>query len=50
MLEHFTKEAALTSEEDNMMLDPHDCDALPIDSEAFLEWLDSVDWNDTRGC
>ena len=50
VLEHSNNEAALTSEEDNMMLDPHNCDSLLIDSEAFLEWSDSVDWNNTRGC
>ena len=35
VLEHSNNEAVLTPEEDNMMLDPNDCEALPIDSEAF---------------
>ena len=50
VLEHSNKEAVLTSEEHNMMLDPNDGEALPIDSEAFLEWFDSVDWNNPMGC
>ena len=50
VLEHSNNEAVLTPEEDNMMLDPNDCDNLPIDSEAFLEWFDSVDWNNLMGC
>ena len=44
VLEHSKDEAVLTSEQNNMMLVPNDCDAFPIDSEASLEWFDSVDW------
>ena len=50
VLESAENEAVLTSEENNMMLDPNDCDTLPVDSEAFLEWFDSVDWNNPMGC
>ena len=49
VLEPSSNEAVLTSVEDNMMLDPNDCDTLPVDSEAFLEWFDSVDWNNSMG-
>ena len=50
VLEHSNNEAVPTLEEDNMMLDLNDCDALPVHSEAFLEWFDSVDWNNPMGC
>ena len=50
VLEHSNNEAVLASEGDNMILDPNDCETLPIDSEAFLEWSDSVDWNNPMGC
>ena len=50
VLEHSNNEAVLTSEEDNIMLDPNDCETFHVDSEALLECFDSVDWNNPMGC
>ena len=50
VLKHSNNEAVLTSEGDNRMLDPNDCDIFPIDSEASLEWFDSVEWNNPMSC
>ena len=50
VLEPSKNGAVLTLEDDNMMLNQDDCDTLPVDSEAFLEWFDSVDWNNPMGC
>ncbi len=49
VLEPCRNEAVLTSVENNVTLDPNDCDTFPVDSEAFLEWFDSVDWNNSMG-
>ena len=49
VFKHSNDVAALTSEEYNMVLDPHDCDALPSDSEAFVHPFDSVHWNNPVG-
>ena len=50
VLEPSNNEAALTSEEYNSMLDPHDCDTLSIDNKAFLDWFGSINWNKPRRC
>lgn len=50
VLEHSNNEALLNSEEGHILLDTNDCDTFPIDSEAFLEWFDGIDWNIPMGC
>ena len=37
--------------DDDMFLDSNGNgnEALPLDSEAFLDWFDSIDWNNPMG-
>ena len=49
ILEPARNEATLGPVEDQLMLEPNMTDTLPMDSEAFLDWFDSVDWNNPMG-